>query len=99
MGADDTKDENDQSVYTIVNRAKGMLVDAVGQVMNRTGLPPYIIDGILSSILSDIRQKELYDIGVITYTMEQELAEAQKETKKEDGDGGHHSGTGTDPER
>lgn len=84
--------ENDQSVYVIVNRAKGMLVDAVGQVMERTGLPPYIIDGILSGILSDIRQKEIYDLGILLSMKERERQEAKDDDEnKEDGDGGHQS--------
>lgn len=91
--------DTNESIYLIVNRAKGMLVDAVGQVMDRTGLPPYIIDGILSAILSDIRQKELYDMGILANMKDQELQKVKEETKKEDGDGGHHSGTGTDSKR
>ena len=72
----------DQSGYFLVNRAKGLLVDAVGQVMENTGLPPYIIDGILSGILADLRQKEIYDMGILASIK-------KKEDEKEDG--GQHS--------
>ena len=78
-----------QSVYVLVNQARGMLVDAVGQVMANTGLPPYIIDGILSGILSDIRQKEIYDLGILMARED----EPEKENTKEEDDGGHQSGT------
>lgn len=57
-------DYKDKPIGLVIQEARGLLVDAVGQIMNVTGLPSYIIDGILSQILSDIRQKELYDLGL-----------------------------------
>lgn len=86
----DEKTNEIKSVYLLVNKAKGILVDTVSQVIAMTGLPPYIIDGILSAILSDIRQKEIYDMSVL-------LNANEENSKKEEGDdGGYQSGTGTD---
>jgi len=88
-------DENTKeikSIYMLVNKAKGILVDTTSQVISMTGLPPYIIDGILSGILADIRSKEIYDMGVL---LSAEDNEKKEDKKKEDDDGGHQPGTGT----
>lgn len=68
--------------YMEMNKAKGLMIDAVGQIMSATGVPPYVMDGILSAILADIRQKEMYDLGVVYSSM-------NESTNTEDGDGEH----------
>lgn len=61
----DKKEKEEVPMYIAINRAKGLMVDAVGQVLNATRIPPFAMDGILCSILADIRQKEMYDLGVV----------------------------------
>lgn len=70
------------SVYAAINKARGLTLDAVGQIMNSTGVPPYVMDGILSSILAEIRQKEMYDLGVVYSSL-------NETNNTEDGDGEH----------
>lgn len=76
-------DYKDKPIGLVIQEARGLLVDAVGQIMNVTGLPAYVIDGILSQILSDIRQKELYDLGL-----------SIKEKKTMEDRNGEHSDSG-----
>ena len=72
----DNKGENE---YFLVNQARGYLTDAVGQIMNRFALPAYVMDGLLSDILAEIRKKEIYDMSVIN--LQQTLNEQHGEEK------------------
>lgn len=72
------KGENE---YTLVNQARGYLTDAVGQIMNRFALPAYIMDGLLSDILAEIRKKEIYDMSVIN--LKQSLKEHEEDENGE----------------
>lgn len=72
--------EKEVPMYVAINRAKGLMVDAVGQVLSVTKIPPFAMDGILSSILADIRQKEMYDLGVVYSSMNSNNEHAE-ETK------------------
>ena len=62
------KENNNQSVViplsTMVHNARIYMNDAVKAVMNETNLPPYLMDGIISEVLADIRRQELTELGV-----------------------------------
>ena len=37
---------------------------AINEIMNRNGIPPYLMDGVLCEILADIRKIELDEFSV-----------------------------------
>lgn len=80
-------EQETDSLYLAVNKARGLTLDAVGQIMELTGLPPYLMDCILSGVLADIRQKEIYDMGLIK-AKDTKPSEPLKEAKEET-DGEH----------
>lgn len=85
-------DNKGEDNYALVNQARGYLTDAVGQIMTRFALPAYIMDGLLSDILAEVRKKEIYDMSVIN--LKQSLNE-----HGEDGNGEHLSADQNDQKR
>ena len=77
INQEQTTNLEEQNPYMLVLQANSLITDAVGQVMNKFGLPSYIIDGILSDILSEIRKKELYDVGYISMKKNERDTEAE----------------------
>lgn len=47
-----------------VQAARGYLKDAIAQIMDRTQLPSYLMDGVISEALAELRYKELCDYAV-----------------------------------
>lgn len=81
-------EDNKERVYFLVNEARGYLTDAVGQIMNKFGLPAYIMDGLLSDVLAEVRKKEIYDMSVINMKREnsngEHLESDRQDTKRDD---------------
>jgi hypothetical protein len=51
---------------TMVHNARVYINDAVTTIMKKTNIPPYLMDGIISEVLADIRKQELTELGVST---------------------------------
>lgn len=68
-------------MHVKVNKAKALAIDAIGQILGATGVPAYIMDGILSSILADIRQKEMYEFELALSSYSD-----SKDTEESDGE-------------
>ena len=60
-----------------VQAARSYLKDAVAQIMDKTKLPPYLMDGIVCEVLADLRHRELCECAPMP-------VDAQKD-KEEDG--------------
>ena len=69
-------------MHVKVNKARALAIDAIGQILAGTGVPAYIMDGILSSILADVRQKEMYEFELA-------LSSYADSTEEKDSDGEH----------
>lgn len=56
---------------SMIQSARVYIYDAVSQIMDKTGLPPYLMDGVLSEVLADIRKKELCEMSAsVSYKKE-----------------------------
>lgn len=58
----------------MIQSARGYMNDAVNQIMDKTSLPAYLMDGVISEVLADIRKREICEMGV--------TVPAQKEMNK-----------------
>lgn len=74
------KKDKQMNPYYAITQARGVLTDTVGQIMNNFGLPPYVMDGIICDVLSEVRKKELHDLGYIY------MEESQKPKEEDDGE-------------
>ena len=54
--------KNQTSLNIILQRAKVQLITATTDIMRREGIPAMMMDGILSSLLADIRAQENADL-------------------------------------
>ena len=48
----------------VIQTARKTISNAVDSVTKETGLPAYLIDGIISEIISEVRRKEIYEFSV-----------------------------------
>lgn len=73
-------------IAVAIESARGEILNALGTIQAKYSLPPCIIDGILSSVQSDIRAQEKISIINATNAMldekEKELQKAKEEAKK-----------------
>lgn len=53
-------------LISMVQSARYYMREAVEQIMSKTGLPTYLMDGVISEVLADIRKQELCDVGIQT---------------------------------
>jgi len=51
-----------------VQAARGYLKDAIAQIMDHTHLPPYLMDGVVSEALAELRHRELCDYAMTSGT-------------------------------
>lgn len=65
----------------VIEDAKNMLMNAVVNVKEQTGLPSSILDGIISGILADLRKDACSEISMAAIRERQEL---MKQAKQED---------------
>lgn len=54
--------ENNQSLQKSFQQAKAEMISATNYIMNKHNLPPCLMDGILSSLLADIRSAEIVSV-------------------------------------
>lgn len=66
--------------------ARGEILNAIGTINEKYGFAPCIIDGILSSVLADVRAQEKMSIVnaavMMLDTKEEEINKIKKEAKK-----------------
>lgn len=66
--------------------ARGEILNALGTIRGRYNLPPCIMDGILSSLIAEIREEEKLELintaSQIIKEKDQDLNEAKKAVKK-----------------
>lgn len=67
---------NDRPLVLVMEEAKNEIAGAVMRVKIQTGLPYSILDGILSSVLADVRKDTCAEIAAAART-------SQKETNQE----------------
>lgn len=67
---------NDRPLVLIMEEAKNEIAGTVMRVKLQTGLPYSILDGILSSVLADVRKDTCAEIAAAAHTV-------QKETNQE----------------
>ena len=66
--------------------AKGEILNAMEAIQKKHGLPPCIMDGVLSSVLAEVRSEAKIELINSTNTMmaekNEELEKAKKEAKR-----------------
>lgn len=72
---------NERPLVLVMEDAKNLLLNTVITIRDQTGLPPSILDGIVSGILADLRKEACSEISLAAARERMELME--KETKGE----------------
>lgn len=67
----------------VIEDAKNMLMNAVVNVKEQTGLPSSILDGIISGILADLRKDACSEISMAAIRERQALMEKQAKQENE----------------
>lgn len=79
---------NVRPLVLVMEDAKNVLLNTVITIREQTGLPPSILDGIISGILADIRKESCSEISLAAARERKELLkpveEPVEEAKKED---------------
>lgn len=79
---------NVRPLVLVIEDAKNVLLNTVITIREQAGLPPSILDGIISGILADIRKESCSEISLAAARERQELLKQVKEpveeAKKED---------------
>ena len=78
---------NERPLVLVMEDAKNLLLNTVITIRDQTGLPPSILDGIISGILADLRNRETdveacSEISLAAARERMEMAEEHKEDKK-----------------
>jgi hypothetical protein len=66
----------------MLENAKGMLTDAFNEVVTKTNLPAYLLEGALCDLLSDVRRQKNLEL-VSDYNRMNQAAEDQKKEGEE----------------
>ena len=78
---------NERPLALVMEDTKNMMLDTVITIREKTGLPPSIMDGIVSGILADIRKEVCSEVSLAAARERMELLmekEAKSEPKKEE---------------
>lgn len=73
---------NERPLVLVMEDAKNLLLNTVITIREQTGLPPSILDGIVSGILADLRKEACSEISLAAARERMEMAEEYKEDKK-----------------
>lgn len=73
---------NERPLVLVMEDAKNLLLNTVITIRDQTGLPPSILDGIVSGILADLRKEACSEISLAAARERMEMAEEYKEDKK-----------------
>lgn len=69
---------NERPLALVMEDAKNMLLDTVITIREKTGLPPSIMDGIVSGILADIRKEACSEISLAAARERMKLLKSEK---------------------
>ena len=68
----------------MMENAKGMMIDALNQVQEKTNLPAYLMEGIILDLLAEVRnQKNLEIVSDYNRMKQQEQEKAENPEEKE----------------
>lgn len=70
---------NDRPLVLVMEEAKNEIAGTVLKVKIQTGLPYSILDGILSSVLADVRKDTCAEIAAATQSQQEPPEEEQNE--------------------
>lgn len=73
---------NERPLVLVMEDAKNLLLNTIITIRDQTGLPPSILDGIVSGILADLRKEACSEISLAAARERMEMAEEYKEDKK-----------------
>lgn len=73
---------NERPLVLVMEDAKNLLLNTVITIRDQTGLPPSILDGIVSGILADLRKEACSEISLASARERMKMAEEYKEDKK-----------------
>ena len=64
---------NERPLVLVMEDAKNVLLNTVITIRDQTGLPPSILDGIVSGILADLRKEACSEISLASARERMEL--------------------------
>ena len=79
--------EMGQSLAVMIESARIKMTNAINQVIHETSLPAYLIDGVLTSIISDIRNQKNAEILEEVMVIQEELKNKLNNTEQEKKEG------------
>lgn len=73
-----------QSLCFMIENARKEMIIAVNRVIEKTNLPPYLIEGILTGILADIRNQKVAELTeeIVSLQIQTEQSEPTEEVKE-----------------
>ena len=78
---------NERPLVLVMEDAKNLLLNTVITIRDQTGLPPSILDGIVSGILADLRKEACSEISLAASRERMELMKKETETQEENDNG------------
>jgi hypothetical protein len=67
----------------MIENARGMMLDSFNEVIEKTNLPAYLLDGVVIDLLSEVRkQKNIALIAALNSMNEAEQEETESEEEK-----------------
>lgn len=79
--------EMEQSLAVMIESARIKMTNAINQVIHETSLPAYLIEGILTGIISDIRNQKNAEMLEEMMTVQNELKNKINLTEQEKKEG------------
>lgn len=74
--------ENNMPLSLMMENAKGAMTDAFNQIVERSNLPAYLLEGIVADLLSEIRKQKNLELVSDMNRMKQ-TEHSEQEEKKE----------------
>ncbi len=78
---------NERPLVLVMEDAKNVLLNTVITIRDQTGLPPSILDGIVSGILADLRKEACSEISLASAKERMELMKKETEPQEENDNG------------
>lgn len=85
---------NERPLVLVMEDAKNLLLNTVITIRDQTGIPPSILDGIVSGILADLRKEACSEISLASARERMELMKKETETQEENDDNGKDNNSG-----
>lgn len=75
-----------KSLNVIIEETKNQIVTTVNQIIHNSGLPAYLVEPIILSLLSDIREVKLIELTKDYEALAEELSKKESNEEKEESD-------------